>query len=500
MSTTNPTGAPMLRRISIAFAAALLVAAAVITSTAASAAGALRAQEGEEATAQADETGLPAALLLGGVWEGADIQITVDSVFADESPEALVTSASEVLVGVTLRNTGSAAIPFDAQAFGHDLALRLTLIDSAGDREPVDLLHPGHNAATGADVAWIESGLAARATVGFSVPTDRTTTMQVELSIDGDAVASWDLTSPETGIFWSAPTLPVIHLDDTTAWGEGVTIQPLGLGNLRCGDPSIEPVAQIVAVTFEVTNNTPDLVPWPGPEAPVPAAVAQWSDGGAAELSLVAEDKNLLRRSDATVLLPPFSANDSRLVDPDALPYGIWLNPPDATPLWLDLTAVDSTVGVDPAFCDLGFQGAPVPYAYAPGPSFRIGGEGPFSDPDAQDDTARALLNSVLAGASRFYDSSDETFAGLTQSRLENQVPNVRVSSHNAGTTTPAGTVGTVYWDTDSTNPDYLYLITRSASGKWLCAGAVAGQVPVRAQASSAKVAGTVCFPGAFSD
>ncbi len=495
----------MFRRFSIALAAFLLGALALVTSTAASA-GSFQAEE--PAADTGDVPVVAVSLLLGQVWNGDGVDVAADSVFADESPEALATGASEVLVGVSVRNSGAVAIPFDAHAFGHDRALRLTLIDSVGDRYPVDLLHPGHNAATGAAVAWIEAGLSARATVGFSVPTDRTVAMGVELSIDGTAVAVWDLTSPETGIFWSAPTVATVHLDDTVTWGNGVHVQPLALGNLQCGDPDIEPVAQIVAVTFEVSNDTPDMVPWPATEGPVPAAVAQWSDGGAAELSLETGDDDLWRRSFATVYLPPFSVTeralvfsaprDARLVDPDALPYGIWLSPPDGAPVWLDLAAVASTVGVDPAFCDLGFQGAPVPYSYAPGPKYRVGGEGPFADTAAQDNAARALINSVLAGAGRSYDSSSETFVGLTQSRLESQVPNVKVTSHTAGTT-PSGTVGTVYWDDDSSDHDFLYVITRSASGKWLCAGATAGEVPVRAEGSTAKIAGTVCYPDAFN-
>jgi hypothetical protein len=495
----------MPRRFSIVFAALLLGAMALVATTAASAGS---FQTDDTADAAADAPIVAASLVMGEVWEGDGIDVTVDTLFADESPEALATGASEVLLGVSLRNSGAVAIPFDAHALGRDRALRFTMIDSAGDRYPVDLLHPGANAATGADVAWIEVGLAARATVGFSVPTDRTDAMDVELSVNGTAVAVWDLTSPEAGVFWSAPSLATVHLDDTVTWGDGVSVVPLALGSLQCGDPSIEPVAQIVAVTFEVSNDTPDMVPWPATEGPVPAAVAQWADGGGAELSLETGYDDLWKRSEATVYLPPFSVTeqslvfaaprDGRLVDPDALPYGVWLGPPDASPVWLDLAAEQATVGVDPAFCDLGFQGAPVPYSYSPGPKYRIGGEGPFADTAAKDNTARALINSVLAGAGLLYDDYNETFAAATQSRLESRVPNVTVVNHTAGTS-PSGTVGTVYWDDDSSDRDFFYVITRSASGTWLCAGATAGEVPVRAEGSTAKVAGEVCFPDAWS-
>ena len=70
--------------------------------------------------------------------------------------------------------------------------------------------------------------------------------------------------------------------------------------------------------------------------------------------------------------------------------------------------------------------------------------------------------------------------------------------NHTAGTS-PSGTVGTVYWDDDSSDRNFFYVITRSASGTWLCAGATAGEVPVRAEGSTAKLAGEVCFPDAWS-
>ncbi len=404
-----------------------------------------------------------------------------------------------VVVDVAFRNLGDAPVVVgDLDRGRFPDGTRLVLVDTNGLAHDVDLLHPLDGARPGADVAAVEAGLGIRWTFGFEIPTNAREG-RFELRRDTVPVAAWPLTTDPTTTAPVVPEISTIRLGDEIPWDDGVRIRPTGIGSLMCGDPTIEPVAHIVTLAVDVTTSTAADYVWPGLRYPDVPAIAQWKDGSAAATvteSAVGGDDPYYRYLGASgVLLPPGTAarrafvmaapRDGRFVDVSRLPSGIWLDPPAGDPMWLDLGGVRPTIGVDPSFCDLGGVGAPLPYAFGPGPAFTAPAA---SDADL---VARSLLRSAVAAAVITYDRGNLTFIGKTTADFAAVAPELEWVE--TGTDTPPSTsIGVISYAVVDTNT--FYTITESGSGRWFCTKLSIGGRPIHGEGSTGAEAAGVCL------
>jgi hypothetical protein len=451
----------------------------------------LQTEEPESASVQ--------VLQLGEAYSGPGYQLVADGSFFDASP--LRVGYSELRVGILVHNTSPLPLPYSDFGLPNLVGLpRLIVVDSQADIYPVDLLHPVQGSQPGADLISIEPGMSARWTLGFQVPTATVASARLVLVDGGQWVAEWDLsTEPVSTGFLPEPDA-VVTLGDSIPWDTQVRAAVTEYGSLTCGDPSIEPVAQIVGVTVEVSNTDNAEYLWPSVAYPTVPSIVQWADGGAAKavLETFVGDRETLERVDgATTVLPPQSTEerawvmaaprDGRFVTVSAPPRGVWLYPPAGGSVFVAFQGAAPTIGIDPALCDIGFLGAPVAYAFGPSPKFLVGGEGPFVTPTEADEEAVLLLTNALSASGLYYDDNDLLEYG----------PNIDWVANDADDVQTAG-VDVVYWDGVDDRPDQIFLITQSAAGTWFCATADAFLVPTYGDGSSYVMAGEICLPAVF--
>lgn len=496
----------MLRKGSIIVFAMLALAASVNSSQPASIASTAQVAAAQTTPAQAP------TLALGEVFAGNGFSFVIEDVFTEASPD--VVGFSEVRASVSLRNDSDQFLLFSYGAFAGDpLYPDLRLKDSTGDLHAPDSGHPARSVAPRADLNVIEPGLAARWTMGFHVPTVSANSMAIELVFGGAILASWDLDTSGGAVDWGAPQMTSISLGDAVAWADGVTVTPKEIGSRMCGDPTIEPVAHIFTLAFEVTNDNNVLTDWPGVNEPNVPAIAQWSDGSAADAVLetyVGAAETLGRIGGRGVHFPPghtadralmFAApRDGRLADLETLPAGVLLIPPSGERLWVDLTGVDATIGVSSSFCDLGFAVGPMPYAFTPPAKFQVRGETGLSDPAGQDAAAKDLIARALAVVGLYYDGAGQTFENVTSEALEAVETSIDFASHTAEVDLDETDdhTGKLYFDTDEENGNFIYLVTQSESGSWFCAGIDAYITPLDGSGTTSLGAAETCFTNAF--
>ena len=76
------------------------------------------------------------------------------------------------------------------------------------------------------------------------------------------------------------------------------------------------------------------------------------------------------------------------------------------------LSEVAPTLGIDPACCDLGLLGAPIPYAFGPSLSFSsTAGQAPCPHGE-QDTQAELLISNALAAGGTYYNANGFTWRG----------------------------------------------------------------------------------------
>jgi hypothetical protein len=483
----------------------ILVAAALFVGVAAASADTTEASV-IVAVAQDAEEGPDRVLKLGEAYSGPGYELIAQASFSEVIPNR--PGYSQILVGVILKNTSPAQYVYNDLGFP-TLPGRPELIVRAGNGVyPIDLLHPVVGARPGSDVTAINPGMTVRWTYGYQVPTSALGDPELELVSDEGLLATWDLNAPPVEVGFAPVDADLIAIGDQISWDEKVRVSATSYGSLVCGDPTIEPVAHIIAVVFEVTNTNETEYLWPGVSTPRTPAIAQWSDGGAARfvLDTYVGDQEVLHKPDAaTTVFPPSTTlerallmaapRDGRFVDLARMPLGVWLYPPNEEARFLVLSEVAPSLGIDPAFCDLGFLGAPIPYAFGPSPRFVFGGEGPFPNPIELNDQAQLLLTNALAAAGMYFEANGFTFAGVTTSDLTQYGPNITWQETAAGSSI-ATAIGEVYWD--AVDSDVFFVMTESAAGAWFCANTIANLATNYGTGLTSVEAGELCIAAAF--
>jgi hypothetical protein len=446
----------------------------------------------------------------GEVFEGGFYELSADGLVVEASPD--VAGVSEVRVGLAFRNTTDIAIPSWTPAINAVGFPAVVLRDARGTTYAPDVTHPGRALVAGSDVTGIEPGMSVRWTVGFQLPTERVDDLTIVAIDGGVATAQWTFDDEvDTFVALDTPRLPVVSLGDTIDYEPGVAVTPRGIGAMVCGDPEIEPIAHLFTVAFDVRNDTLDQVRWPADIYAGPAPVVQWRDGASAEMSLETfwgDAETLPRVSGHAVLLPPvasasralvFSApRDGRFADIDALPEGIRL-PTAGGDVWLELSGIDPTIGIDPAMCDLGGFGAPVPFAYGPGQKFQVAGEEQPLPRADQDAAAEALITRARSAVSIYFDANNQTLRSFDEDAFLAVAPTLDIIEVNAGVSRPLGAVDEIYFDIDSSRPAFVFIATRSESGTWFCSGGDVFRIPATASGPSLAEIGPTCFPSAFA-
>lgn len=413
---------------------------------------------------------------------------------------------SEVRVPVVITNVTAKALPADLSALGD---FRFTIQDALGDRHDLDGARPRRGVLPNHSLSYLDPAMAARWTLGFQVPTAAAANLILEVRRGGVVVQSWplaDLDSPPPAVNAAAMADATVALGDDFEWSPGVTAVARGVGSLLCGDPTIEAVTQVVAVTFDITNSTAAEVRWPGYVHRDGSSVAQWADGTAADMNVetyVGGEESLPRISTFAVRIPAMTTTtramvfaaprDGRFTDPNSLPVGVMLlNPPAHT--WLALAGASAEVSLSPVFCDLGFFGGPIPFGYTPGAKFEVGGETAPVDSSATDAAARSMITEALAGAALFYDANNQSFAGVAGDDLVARAPRISFESHDAANT-PPGQPGVVYFAMRANDNQFLYVVTRSTSGRWFCAGVTPHEAVMASDSDDLAEITGVCFP-----
>ncbi len=506
--------------VAVAAAIAIAVSASPAPATPVATPVAMAQSAQVETTAQ---VAVAQSLALGASYLSLGYSLTVVDAFTEPSPDSL--GWTEVRASVVVENTSELPMPFSDAAFlfGGPFP-ELRVIDSQLVSWSIDRIRPHRGSAPGAAITRLEPGLAARWTVGFQVPTASAAALTLEIVELGSVVAVVDLMGDAGSITVAGPDLDSYDLGSTIPWTPSLDATPLEVGSLVCGDPAIEPATQIIAVTFAVENTSDYDQDWPGVKAPQVAAIAQWADGTAADFSLetfVGADDPLRRRSGDWVIMPPgdryeralvFAApRDGRFGSYTDLPTGVYLNRPELptvvdghdiavsqAPIWLDLTGATASVGLEPSFCDLGFQAAPLPYAYTTQPKFDVGGAPHGVSDETHDRAASELLTEILAAAGLLYDANGRTFEGATAADIAAYGPGLQLVDHTT-VEPPTEAVGVGYIDFDSDNSDFVYVITQSASGAWRCAATSAFSGVSRAGGATAEEAAPLCHPEAFA-
>ena len=413
---------------------------------------------------------------------------------------------TELRIPVILENTSPVAAPADLSALG---GLTFSVRDIAGNIHSLDTARPQRGAQPNHSLRTLEPGMAARWTLGFQVPSTMASGLTLELHFGPEIVASWsvdDLPRSITATTTAAGRGSTVTLGREFDWAPEVAATALEVGSLVCGDPAIETVTQIVAVAFEVTNSGAGEVRWPGYVHRDGASMAQWADGTAADMSMetyVGNSETLPRVSTSAVRIPAtvtgrramvFAApRDGRFTDTASLPAGVSLRT-DNGPVWLDLAGAKATLPMSPAFCDLGFFGGPVPYSYSPSGKYQVGGEAPAADTAVLDKAAQSALTEALSGAALYYDSHGQSFQDLSGEELVARAPGLSFVGHDVGDDL-AGAAGTVYFASRPDDNQFLYVVTRSASGRWFCAGITPHRSVLAGDGMDLSKVSDLCYP-----
>lgn len=413
---------------------------------------------------------------------------------------------TEVRIPVVIENVTTQTMAADLSALS---GLEFVVRDSVGVRHGIDSAHPQRGALPNHSLRYLDPSMAARWTLGFRVPTAAATGLVLELVVGATVAASWDvdaLASTVSGAEAVATAWQSVTIGEPLAWGPNVEVTATQVGSLVCGDPAIEPVTQVVAVAFNVRNGSAEEVRWPGYMHRDGASMAQWSDGTAADMkreTFVGDSETLPRVSTFAVRIPAlveseramvFAApRDGRFTDTSTLPAGVLLNTMNDK-VWLDLSGVDATLNMSPSFCDLGFFGGPLPFGFAPGAKYEVGGEAPAADTAAMDAAAQMRITEALAGAALHYDSHGESFAGVTGEDLVAQAPRLSFVGQEVGIE-PIGVSDVVYFDTRADNDRFIYVATQSASGRWFCAGITPHRAAIAADGFVLADISGICFP-----
>ncbi|MBT8207140.1 MAG: hypothetical protein KJO18_02605 [Acidimicrobiia bacterium] len=462
-------------------------------------------------------------LRMGDVIQVGDWQLTIPSSIT--GPSLTETGWTEVRAAVTMVNTGTDPVKFDYAPFVDDGTYPTFAIrDARGNLWPIKRTSPLEGTMPTTNLHQVLPSLTARWTIGFQVPSINDDALELEVYLNGLVVGSYDLLSTPTVAAWPAPNMPRTRVGAPIEWAPGVTASANAISSRVCGNPEIETVTQIVAVTLDVENeNSADFF-WPGVDLPTNLAIAQWSDGTAARFSLESYVDStfepLERYSGKWVVLPPgaevtrtfifATARDARLGLHDDFPDGIYLQRPDfdgfdadgipatvsVEPLWLDLEGASTDLEIPATFCDLGFGPEPVQYAYSPVAKYAVGGEALPADKALVAKRARKLMTEALAAASLYYDLRGSTFVGADVEDIEALalgVPMVRRSALDP----PTAAVGTVFVDFDPLDPRFIYLLTQASNGDWYCTG-TAGFVAQLSAVGNVDEIPQTCFVNAF--
>jgi hypothetical protein len=418
---------------------------------------------------------------------------------------------TELRIPVILENTSPESAPADLSALG---GLTFSVRDTADNVHNLDTARPPRGAQPNHSLRTLEPGMSARWTLGFQVPTTMASDLTLELHFGPEIVASWPVDDLPRSI--GAATAAASGDDSVTLgqefdWAPDVSAAAVEVGSLVCGDPAIETVTQIVAVAFDVDNAGSAEVRWPGYVHRDGASMAQWSDGTAADMSMetyVGDSETLPRVSTSAVRIPStvsstraliFAApRDGRFTNTATLPTGVWLRTDNGT-VWLNLAGARATLPLSPAFCDLGFFGAPVPYSYSPNGKYQVGGEAPAADVAVLNNAAQRVITEALAGAALYYDSQGQSFETLTGEDLVGHAPAITFVAHDVGEDL-AGDPGTVYFATRPNDDDFLYVVTRAASGRWFCAGITPHRSVLSGDGIDLSKISDTCYPEVEDD
>ncbi len=424
--------------------------------------------------------------------------------FAMVSPE--MPWITELRIPVVLENTSPVSVPADLSALG---LLSFSVRDKSGNLYGMDRARPQRGAQPNHALSAIEPDMTARWVLGFQVPTARATDLALDLHFGPEVVATWrvdELPRSIAAATASHDSGNAVTLGEGFDWAPDVSAKALEVGSLVCGDPTIETVTQIVTVAFEVTNDGSAEMRWPGYVHRDGASVAQWADGTAAEMSMetyVGEAETLPRVSTSAVRIPATVASeramvfaaprDGRFTNTATLPTGVFLRTGNGE-VWLNLSGAKATLTMSPAFCDIGFFGAPIPYSFSPGNKFEVGGETPTSDGATLDIAAQKVITEALAGAALHYDSHGQSFLNLTGDDLVERAPRLTFIGHDVGDEL-SGEPGTVYFASKADDDKFLYVVTRSASGRWFCAGITPHQLAVAGDGMDLSKVADMCYP-----
>jgi len=354
--------------------------------------------------------------------------------------------------------------------------------------------------------------------VGFRVPTPNASGLVLEAIDFGFVRAGWSLSPAAPEVTWMGPDLDTIAIGDEIQWSESLTVAAKDVGSFVCGDPTIEVVSQLIAITFTVDNSASAYSEWPGVRPPDEPATAMWADGSAASSALetfVGESDELWRHSGEWGFVPPLAElerafvfavpRDARLGDYDTLPSGVILSPALGEELWLDLSGAEPTIGLDPILCDLGVFGGPIPFAFQPNGKYEVAGEGPFPNDADADIRAKGLVASAIAAAAQYADGVIDDIEDFDFDGFAEGTPSIDLEELDPDALPDEG-VETVFWayvqnvddESGAIIDEALVALSESDSGTWVCSSTDLTSGVTSGTGGSPEAALTACASGFF--
>jgi len=109
------------------------------------------------------------------------------------------------------------------------------------------------------------------------------------------------------------------------------------------------------------------------------------------------------------------------------------------------------------------------------------------------------VITEALAGAALYYDSHGQSFEAVTGDDLVEHAPMVTFVAHDVGDDL-AGNPGTVYFATRPNDDDFLYVVTRAASGRWFCAGITPHRSVLSGDGIDLSKISDTCYPEVEDD
>jgi hypothetical protein len=381
-----------MMRKAILMAAVLLLVMTGVASARPGAVNLLALQDEDTGEIPADAPA-PVTMVLGERYSNVLFDLEIQDAFSVDSP--IYPGYDEVRLSVAFRqNTGVPWLQSSNSFSGEYGYPVLQLIDGAGvvydlpsnvvpvlvdvideETDETTTLQVGDVSyqVSGSALSMQPSGIPARWTVGYRVPSSANDDLVVRAVFGGVTLAEWDLESdpiPTAG--WERPEgFDFAELGDQITWSEALVVEPKAVATAVCADSQFGHVSVDSSLLIGVSSVVDQDSLWPDVRYPDVPGIVVWHDGTTAQYRADSTafyeddteeqlfDRFLLPFGEH-VIVPPqtdqdrfmefMAPRDSRFSDVTGNPVALVLYPPNGPAVWVDLEG-EPTGAIDDFEC-----------------------------------------------------------------------------------------------------------------------------------------------------